>query len=318
MNHPLINKKEMKKMKQKIAKPVIFGEVLFDCLPDGVDVLGGAPFNVAWNLKALGLEPIFVTRIGDDERGQKILDAMNAHNMDLQGLQVDFIRETGHVDVTLNKGEPTYDIVSNVAYDYIEPNEIPNFRDAGLLYHGSLSMRCMHSRNAFQHLAKRLNVPIFLDVNLRAPWYGESDVRSMMKMAKWCKVNQSELSILRNDENEDIFNPKNRSFFCPNYYSFFSRKLQTIYLTKGAEGASAITKHGEQAHFVPKKNIKVVDLIGAGDAFSSVLILGIMKGWDTALTMERAQEFAGAVVGIQGAVSTDPEFYASFKDAWQD
>jgi len=33
--------------------PVIFGEVLFDNFKDGQSVLGGAPFNVAWNLKAI-------------------------------------------------------------------------------------------------------------------------------------------------------------------------------------------------------------------------------------------------------------------------
>ncbi len=26
-------------------RPLIFGEVLFDCFPDGIRVLGGAPFN---------------------------------------------------------------------------------------------------------------------------------------------------------------------------------------------------------------------------------------------------------------------------------
>ncbi len=30
----------------------VFGEVLFDHFPDGRRVLGGAPFNVAWNLAA--------------------------------------------------------------------------------------------------------------------------------------------------------------------------------------------------------------------------------------------------------------------------
>jgi len=36
------------------ARPVLFGEVLFDHFPDGSEVLGGAPFNVAWHLQGLG------------------------------------------------------------------------------------------------------------------------------------------------------------------------------------------------------------------------------------------------------------------------
>ena len=49
------------------AQPLVFGEVLWDCFPDGQQVLGGAPFNVAWHLHAFGISPLFVSRVGQDE-----------------------------------------------------------------------------------------------------------------------------------------------------------------------------------------------------------------------------------------------------------
>jgi fructokinase len=52
--------------------PLVFGEVLFDCFPDGTEVLGGAPFNVAWHLQGFGLSPLLVSRVGNDARGQQI------------------------------------------------------------------------------------------------------------------------------------------------------------------------------------------------------------------------------------------------------
>ncbi len=48
----------------------VFGEVLFDCFPNGKQVLGGAPFNVAWHLQALGDDPTFISQIGDDTLGK--------------------------------------------------------------------------------------------------------------------------------------------------------------------------------------------------------------------------------------------------------
>ena len=51
-------------------RPVLFGEVLHDCFPDGSRVLGGAPLNVAWHLRALGLDPYLVSRVGDDAAGR--------------------------------------------------------------------------------------------------------------------------------------------------------------------------------------------------------------------------------------------------------
>ena len=54
----------------KTNTPVlVFGEALFDCFPGGEQVLGGAPFNVAWHLQALGDQPIFISRIGNDRLG---------------------------------------------------------------------------------------------------------------------------------------------------------------------------------------------------------------------------------------------------------
>ena len=47
-------------------RPLIVGEVLFDVFPDGSRVLGGAPFNVAWNLCALGADPLLISRVGTD------------------------------------------------------------------------------------------------------------------------------------------------------------------------------------------------------------------------------------------------------------
>ena len=73
-------------MNKKRNRPIIFGEVLFDCFPDGSRVLGGAPFNVAWHLQAFGAEPLFVSRVGNDPMGRKIRDAMLQWGMDTSGL----------------------------------------------------------------------------------------------------------------------------------------------------------------------------------------------------------------------------------------
>ena len=82
-------------------RPVIFGEVLFDRFPDGSTVLGGAPFNVAWNLKALGLDPLLVSRVGRDDLGADILAAMSEWGLDTAGVQTDAGHPTGTVEVTL-------------------------------------------------------------------------------------------------------------------------------------------------------------------------------------------------------------------------
>ena len=61
----------------------------------------------------------------------------------------------------------------------------------------------------------------------------------------------------------------------------------------------------------------MVDTVGAGDAFTSVTILGLTLGWPIQKTLERAQAFASAVVGVRGATVQDKNFYRPFVVQWE-
>jgi fructokinase len=59
-----------------------------------------------------------------------------------------------------------------------------------------------------------------------------------------------------------------------------------------------------------------VDTVGAGDAFAALLLLGLNRQWPLEVTLERAQAFAGALVGRRGATVAEKAFYRAFIDAW--
>ena len=67
----------------------------------------------------------------------------------------------------------------------------------------------------------------------------------------------------------------------------------------------------------PASETKIVDTVGAGDAFSSVLILGQLRDWPLERTLEKAQEFAAAIVGLRGATTTERIVYERFTKAWR-
>ncbi|QVK22478.1 hypothetical protein KHX94_14105 [Shewanella dokdonensis] len=67
---------------------------------------------------------------------------------------------------------------------------------------------------------------------------------------------------------------------------------------------------------LPPQTSNIVDTVGAGDAFSAVLLLGMLHQWDWRTTLERAQQFAGFIVGQQGALSDNPAIYCDFKRLW--
>ena len=287
----------------KSPRPVIFGEVLFDQFPDGSVVLGGAPFNVAWHLQAFGASPLLISRVGNDALGRNIRDAMIAWGMDTAGLQLDSVHPTGRVAVNIIDGEPSYDIVKDSAYDFIDSSAIPPLNDNSLLYHGSLALRNSVSRESLAGLKRQLSGPCFVDINLRDPWWSMEFVKTLLNAADMIKLNDIELqSIYPEDSAETLLEKV---------------KAQLLVITLGAKGAEAYTTEFKKLSVSPETGKSVVDTVGAGDAFSSVLILGHLLGWSIQQTLERAQQFASSVVGIRGATTKNEDFYQLSLDSWK-
>ena len=285
------------------GRPCIFGEVLFDHFPDGTRVLGGAPFNVAWHLQAFGQRPRFISRVGRDPEGEAVREAMRTWGMDTKGLQIDPRHPTGWVSVLFDNGDPSYDIVHPCAYDAIE--ELPQDRvGCGLLYHGTLALRDAISRQSAEALRAGGPEAVFVDVNLRPPWWHRDRVLSMVRRANWVKLNCDELELLSHSE-------RGAEGFLDDH------DLQGLVVTRGSDGAELLTADGARHTVRPRDHVDVVDTVGAGDAFASVIILGLAEAWPLDTTLQRAQAFASALVGQRGATVTDANFYRPFVDAWK-
>ncbi len=288
-------------------QPVIFGEVLYDHFPDGSVVLGGAPFNVAWHLQAFGMAPRFISRVGDDPLGHRILDTLSSWGMDGSGVQLDSSHPTGTVEVTFEQSEPRFEIVPDQAYDFIDAAALPDAAAPPLLYHGSLALRNPVSRDALVRLVADSDVPIFMDVNLRPPWWQASLVRDLLRSARWAKLNASELRELASDG----IDPRTRARSLQREMG-----LELLIVTLGEKGAMALGPKGTVSEVAPNSRDKLVDSVGAGDAFSAVVIYGLLKKWSLEDILNRAQRFASAVVGIRGATPEHRDFYAPFISDW--
>lgn len=290
-----------------MANPVIFGEVLFDHFPDQSVVLGGAPFNVAWHLQALGVPPLFISRVGNDEFGDRIRSAMQDWGMETSGLQTDSTHPTGTVQIEIENGEPSYEILSDQAYDFINADDLPSKTHGSLLYHGSLALRNQASRDALEEIRTKLDLPVFVDVNLRIPWWDKDTVSSQLESARWAKLNDEELRQLSPVDGPLVSQAKALQK---------ASGLSLLIVTRGEKGALARTAEGRIYHIEPEAGIPIIDVVGAGDAFTSVILLGLLSGWDLDRSLRRAQSFASAVVGIRGATPEDKGFYKNFTNTW--
>ena len=291
-------------------QPAIFGEVLFDHFPDGHRVLGGAPFNVAWHLQALGQKPLLVSRVGRDQQGRNVRAAMRDWSMDTRALQTDPGLPTGRVQVQFRNNEPRYDIVHPAAFDVISDTEALKqvSTPVDLLYHGTLALRNVESRAALIALCQQKPGLVFVDVNLRPPWWQREQVLKWVAQADWVKLNSDELKQLSSQANHV---PDLPASFLANH------QLRGLVITDGARGAELLTEEGARFSARPETGTSIIDTVGAGDALAAVILLGLLEQWPMETALCRAQAFATAICGQRGATVRDKDFYRHFRQNWQ-
>lgn len=283
------------------ASVVVFGEVLYDCFPDGRRVLGGAPFNVAWGLKGLGRAPVFVSAVGDDADGREILAEMERWGLPTEGVGVDPEHATGAVHVTLRGGEPTYDICKPRAWDFIPDG---GHKAGVLLYHGSLALREEGSRATFEAIRERSGGGRFFDVNLRAPHYAMEDLKNWMRGVDWLKLNFGELAWILDAGDKPFAEAAELVDEVREHYD-----VGNVIVTAGEDGALLRGSYGEARLSPAPRPREMVDAVGAGDAFSAVAVDGILRGRGADEIVREAAAFAAKVCGLNGATVADPGFY---------
>lgn len=296
------------------GRVVLFGEILADVFPDR-SVLGGAPFNVARHLKAFGRNPVLLTRVGDDELGRNVLDTMKQSGMATGGVQTDKIHPTGQVKVHLENAGHRFEILPAQAYDFINPAVARMVRlplTPALLYFGTLAQRQDISRRALTTLLRSTAAAKFLDINLRAPWYDKNTLSFSLQAADIVKLNIEELAVIAAMFDLPQDSPQAQVEELINRFN-----LDQMVVTCGAEGAWQMNREGKIVEAdASKRLISVVDTVGAGDGFAAVYMLGLLRRWPVAKTLERANAFAAALCEIRGAIPDHAEFYEPYIREW--
>ena len=286
---------------------VVFGEVLFDIFPDGSKVLGGAPFNVACHLKGLGAEPILVSRVGKDKLGDLVLSEMEKRGLETTGMQKDEKHPTGNVEVKIDeRNEPEYSIKPGAAWDHIQTDPYVQkvLEGRPLFYHGSLAARSAVSEHTLD-LYLRKKCPVFCDLNLRPPWWTAQKVSGLLNTTDYLKLNLSELKELASEQKGKKPQDLARELI-------FQGGYRQIIVTQGARGAFIVDEKGQINKRKAPHIENFEDSVGAGDAFSAVMIIARIKGMDMEKALHMAVDFAARICSVKGAVPAGNQVYSDF------
>jgi fructokinase len=146
-------------------------------------------------------------------------------------------------------------------------------------------------------IVEETGAPVFLDVNLREPWWSLTLLDNILRRATWVKLNDEELCIV---SRQAISAGPELQGYAKNVFEAY--QLERLIVTRGEHGAFIMTKDGVvNGKPVPVKNL--VDTVGAGDAFSAVTIAGILQNKPIQETLDSALAFASKVCEQQGATA---------------
>ena len=291
---------------------LILGEVLGDVFPEQT-IIGGAPYNVARHSHAFGLDVHFLTAVGKDALGQRILDEMHGSGLSTKGVQKHENLPTGQVTVHIEQGGHRFEILDEQAYDALDwlPVEaLTEQYSPELVYFGTLALR--HAPNqalAEQWLKLCHSATIFCDINLRAPWYDESNVRLALEAASILKINHEELPEV--SQLLDLPDAPDLDAQARQLLEAFD--LDEMFVTCGEQGSFWLDAHGSSFREEPMPlPSQFVDSVGAGDAYTAIVIRGLLSDMPRQTMLTDAARFAAAICCIRGAVPDSPEFYKDF------
>ncbi len=289
-----------------MRRPVVVGagEVLWDVFPNA-EHFGGAPANAALHAAALGAEAWLVSAVGRDARGETALARLQRGGVQRAAVAVLGDHPTGIVRVSLDSaGQPSYAIASGSAWDHIPWSaiiaEVAERADA--IFFGSLGQRAPLSRATIRRAvaATRRSAWRIFDVNLRQPYYDAGVVTASLELANAVKLNDEELPVIARLCGLAEATPLDQlRALCDRF------ELRVAALTRGAGGAILVTPDQVSESTAPRT--VVADTVGAGDAFTAALLVGILAGRSLDEVNERANAVASYVCSQPGATPPIPK-----------
>jgi 2-dehydro-3-deoxygluconokinase len=260
--------------------------------------LAGAETNVATGLSRLGHKTGFVTKLGNDSFGRFIKKTMEQENIDTSNIKVTNEQSTGmYLKGKADVGDPNIEYFrEDSAASQMNLNDFDEsyFEKAKLLHFTSIFAGLSESNLEFSfHVTKRMREMgklVTFDPNIRLDlWDKDFMIKTINQFAENADIitpGYSEAQLLTGYESrEDIAK------------FYLNKGVKLVVLTE-AEGAFYATN--TESEFIPGYQVKVVDTVGAGDAFTVGLISAILEGLSIKEAVLRGNATGGRQVTFKG------------------
>lgn len=293
--------------------------------------VGGCPTNISVGTRRLGLRSSLLTAIGDDPVGEFLLKFLNDEKVETQYI----VKKPGHRTSAVVLGIEPPDKFPLIYYrdncadieltiDDVIASPIAESR-AVLISGTGLSKEPSRSATLYAaEQAKSMERQVFLDLDFRADQWHDPRAYGINIRSALCNIDiaigteeeikaasltdVSQVSV----EDSQISNPNIEGDIDTAISSILNAGPRALVVKRGSDGADIYLNDGKVIHAKPYP-VEIYNTLGAGDAFASGFIYGILNGWNWKKSA-RLGNATGAIVvtrhGCANFMPTMPEVNA--------
>jgi sugar/nucleoside kinase (ribokinase family) len=262
---------------------------------------GGGAANAAVSLSSLGFKTSAILPIGNDIRGEKIVNNLKSNKVNVDLIEKRSDKESSFAFLVKGKdGEHVAFVYNGVKKDFKIPDKsFKRIKGAKWIYVTSLAQGWRANLNKIFSAGENR---IFWNPGYTQIKAGLPKLKKYLQQIEILGVNKSEAIELAASDPKYKNKPKNYLNNTRNLLKILKEGGPgMVVITQGEEGSQAYD--GEKIYSQPVKKVKkAADTTGVGDAFHSGMVAGleIYKG-DIQKAMELGMKNSASVVGKRGA-----------------
>jgi adenosine kinase len=241
---------------------------------------GGCAGNIAYNLKAIGGEPVVMATIGDD--GLPYRERLVAQAVATDGLRTIPGTFTAQAFIINDLDDNQITAFHPGAMNFSHQNRVEDVVDV------ALGIVAPDGRDGMQrHVAGFANagVPFIFDPGQGMPLFSGDDLIGMIDAATYLAVNDYEGRLLCERTGLSMAD--------------IGRRVDAVVETRGADG-SRIHVDGGVIEIPVVRPEALIDPTGCGDAYRAGILYGIAHGWDWERTGRLAAVLGALKIGHRG------------------
>ena len=286
--------------------------------------VGGSPLNIAVATSRLGIKTSLLTGVGNDKVGEFIIDFLKREKVNTKTITVKEGSRTSAAVLGIQPPDnfPLVFYRDNAADSMIDIDDVINADISNykiLLISGTaLNVEPTRSATFFSvEVANKNNVDVVLDLDFRADQW--KDIRSYGLMIRAILPNikivigteEEILASTLNDKsqlnikNQQISSPEISGDINNSISQLLSLGIETLIVKRGKNGATIFQQNSKTTD-VPGFSVKILNVLGAGDAFAGGFLYGILNGWDLYKSCRMGNASGAQVVTKKGCANFMP------------